>query len=117
MRAATRPASCPCSSARALCARYAGATAWLASERDWRPEDARRLAAVAEEVARLGRTRRDAAERCQWHADRLRELVRQHAVLVGLEAKHLPCPAWPVARDRLRAGARRKALASRSLRA
>jgi hypothetical protein len=78
-----------------LRARYIAVTEWLGSERDWRPEDARRLAAMAEEIDRLGLRCRDGAEACDWHANRLRELVRQHDVLAKLEAGLCPLPAWP----------------------
>lgn len=93
-------------SAGSLRSRYLAVTEWLASERDWRAEDARRLATIAEEIVRLGRRRHDGAEACGWHSDRLRELVRQHDVLTQLEAKLCPLPAWPVA------PARKQALAS-----
>lgn len=80
-----------------LRARYIAVTDWLGSERDWRPEDARRLAALAEEIVSLGRWRRYNVETCQWHADRLRELVRQHDVLARLETRFRTLPAWPTA--------------------
>ncbi len=34
--------------------RYIGQIAWLEAEWDWRPEDARRLLDIADEIARLG---------------------------------------------------------------
>jgi hypothetical protein len=83
--------------------RYIAVTDWLGSERDWRLEDARRLAALAEEIVGLGRRRSDSAEVCEWHADRLRELVRQHDVLAQLEATLCPLPAWPAVWPRKRA--------------
>lgn len=82
---------------RALRACYIGQVAWLGAERDWRPEDARRLSELASDIARFGRLRPAIAEVCQWHADRLRELVRQHAALARLEAEHGPAARWPVA--------------------
>ena len=83
--------------------RYIAVTEWLGSERDWRPENARRLATIAEEIVRLGLRRCDSAEAFEWHADRLRELVRQHTELVRLELKLRPLPAWPMAPARKQA--------------
>lgn len=97
-------------------ARYIGQIAWLDSERDWRPEDARRLLGIANEIARLGRFQPGVAETCRWHAERLRELVRQHVALARLEARHQPNPAWPIARGRPAASSRRRALVSAATR-
>jgi hypothetical protein len=90
-------------------ARFIGQVAWLGSERDWRPQDARRLAELADEIGRFGALRPDVAEACRWHADRLGELVRQHAVLARLEAEHRPFPAWPAGRERPATALRRDA--------
>jgi hypothetical protein len=92
-----------------ITARYIGQIAWLESERDWRPQDARCLLEIADEIARLGRFQPGIAETCQWHADRLRELVEQHAVLARLEIKHQPGLAWPIARGRPAASPHRRA--------
>lgn len=91
----------------ALRDRYTAAIAWFDSEQDWRAEDAKRIAAIAEEIARLGRRSPDVAETCCWHADRLREFVGQHAALARLQADHRASPAWPVDAARRRAPARR----------
>jgi hypothetical protein len=93
----------------AIRARYIGQVAWLGSERDWRPQDARRLAELADEIGRFGALRPDVAEACQWHAERLHELVRQHAVLARLEAERRLAPAWPAGRERPATAPRRGA--------
>lgn len=85
--------------------RYVAITDWMQGGRDWCPEDARRLSTLAEEILALGRRRVEVAETCEWHADRLRELVRQHDVLARLEARLCPRPAWPTAPARKQAPA------------
>jgi hypothetical protein len=76
--------------------RFVAVTDWMETERDWRPEDARRLSPLADEIHALGRRRVEVAEIGEWHADRLRELVRQHDVLARLEARLRPVPARPM---------------------
>jgi hypothetical protein len=95
--------------AGAMRARHLAMVAWLESGRNRRPEDARRVVGLAADIARLGRLRPGVAEDCEWHAARLRELVRQHAVVAQLEAEQRPGPAWPAARERSVAKARRGA--------
>ena len=80
-----------------LRARHIGQVAWLEAEHDWRAEDARRVSELAGDVVRFGNLRPALAQDCQWHADRLRELVRQHAALARLEAAHRPVAAWSAA--------------------
>ena len=78
----------------ALRARYIAELARLESEKSWDLADARRLADIAQDIARLGQLRPQIAETCGWHADRLRELVRQHAAIVQLEKLHRPLLVW-----------------------
>jgi hypothetical protein len=93
----------------AIATRYVGQILWLGSEQEWRLQDARRLAELADEIGRFGAVRPGVAETCQWHADRLRELVRQHAVLARIEAERCLTPAWPAGRERLAGASRRGA--------
>lgn len=74
--------------------RYIAELARLESEKGWSLADARRLADIAQDIARLGRLRPQIAETCGWHSDRLRELVRQHAAIAQLENVRRPVLAW-----------------------
>jgi hypothetical protein len=90
------PALLPVLSGAGIRARYMAQMAWLGSEADWRDADARRIDALAAEIARFGRDGApEIAEACAWHAARLRELVGQHAALRRLEAEQGPASPWP----------------------
>jgi hypothetical protein len=88
-----------------LRARYIGQLASLEAETVWGADHARRLAELADEIDRYGCLRPEIAETCAWHADRLRELVRQHAVLAQLEKAHRLHAAWPGFRNGAAVGA------------
>ena len=86
------------SDSNALRTAYIRQMDWLGSEHDWRPDDARRISALASDISRFGNLRPPAAaEECQWHADRLRELVRQHGTLAQLEREYRPAATWTIA--------------------
>jgi hypothetical protein len=78
-----------------LRARYIAELARLESEKGWCLADARWLADIAQDIASFGRLRQEISEACGWHADRLRELVRQHAAIAQLENVHRPLLVWP----------------------
>jgi hypothetical protein len=95
------PLLLPVLSGAGIRARYGATTEWLGSETSWSDADARRVGAVAAEIRRFGRSRPpEIAELCNWHADRLCELVNQHAALRRLEASRHTTSTWPDAASR-----------------
>jgi hypothetical protein len=95
------PLLLPVLSGAGITARYGATMEWLNSEPSWGDADARRVGALAAEIRRFGRSRApEIAERCDWHADRLCELVNQHAALRRLESSRRTASYWPDAASR-----------------
>jgi hypothetical protein len=109
------PLLLPVLSGTGIRTRYCATTEWLSSEPSWSDADARRVGALAAEIRRFGRgSAPEIAELCDWHADRLCELVNQHAALRRLEAGRCAASPWQKAVPRRPGSRRRQRFGSRS---
>jgi hypothetical protein len=109
------PLLLPVLSGTGIRTRYCATTEWLGSETFWSDADARRVGALAAEVRRFGHGRApEIAERCDWHADRLSELVNQHAALRRLETGRCAASPWQKAAPRRPRSRRSQRSGSRS---